>query len=71
MHKADRRSAPAMQDKRSVVVLEEDEWDAWLSGTKAEASALVRLAPVEIFIAGPESEASAFDGSPENGPGGS
>ena len=44
---------PDQQDKRSVVPIEIEDVDAWLSGSVAEASALVRLAPVEVFDAGP------------------
>ena len=53
MHKPDPRHGDPAQDKRSVIVLEQGDWDAWLSGSHADAAALVRLAPVETFVAGP------------------
>jgi putative SOS response-associated peptidase YedK len=53
MHKPDPASGPDAQDKRSVVVLELSEIDRWLHGSAAEARTLIRLTPVETFIAGP------------------
>ena len=53
MHKPDPKLGPGQQDKRSVVPIEPADVDQWLFGTQAEASALVRLAPVETFDAGP------------------
>lgn len=41
------------QDKRSVIPIEAGDVDAWLAGTMEEAQALLRLAPVEVFAAGP------------------
>ena len=54
MHKPDPRLGPDEQDKRSVVVVEQGDWDAWLAGAKAQAVDLLRLAPVEVFDHGPE-----------------
>jgi putative SOS response-associated peptidase YedK len=53
MHKPDPKIAPDLQDKRSVVVIEPDQSEAWLSGTVAQAQGLIRLTPIEVFIASP------------------
>ena len=42
-----------LQDKRSVIAIEQGDVDQWLAGTVAEAKELLRLAPVEVFEAGP------------------
>jgi len=44
---------PELQDKRSVIPIERGDVDQWLAGTVEEAKALLRLAPVEAFDAGP------------------
>ena len=53
MHKPDPRLAPDQQDKRSVVPIEMVDVNAWLFGTQLEAAQLIRLAPAEVFAAGP------------------
>ena len=53
MHKPDPKLGPEQQDKRSVVVLEETDWEQWLRGGKDEAAELIRLAPESVFDAGP------------------
>lgn len=53
MHKPDPKLAADAQDKRSVIPLEPADYDQWLAGTQAEAQALLKLAPVEMFDAGP------------------
>ena len=53
MHKPDPAFAPDEQDKRSVVALELADVDRWLAGSSAEARGLIRLTPVETFVAGP------------------
>ena len=53
MHKPDPKLGPDQQDKRSVVPIELGDVDQWLHGTVDEATQLVRLAPVEVFDAGP------------------
>lgn len=53
MHKTDPKLGPDQQDKRSVVPLAPTDWAQWLTGTVAEAQALVRLAPVADFDATP------------------
>ena len=53
MHKPDPKLGPDEQDKRSVVAIEQKDVDGWLFGTPEQASALVRLTPVEVFAAGP------------------
>ena len=54
MHKPDRKLGPDQQDKRSVVSLEPSEFEQWLLGTVADAKALIKLAPTEVFDAQPE-----------------
>jgi putative SOS response-associated peptidase YedK len=44
---------PELQDKRSVIPVDPENYDEWLAGTGEEARALLRLAPVEAFEAGP------------------
>jgi putative SOS response-associated peptidase YedK len=41
------------QDKRSVIPIEQADVDQWLAGTVQEAQELLRLAPVDVFDAGP------------------
>ena len=53
MHKPDPKLPPDAQDKRSVIPIQMDDVDTWLSGTVAEASKLIRLTPVEDFVAAP------------------
>lgn len=53
MHKPDTKLAADQQDKRSVIPIEPEDYDQWLAGTQAEAQALLRLAPVVLFDAGP------------------
>ncbi len=53
MHKPDPKLAPDAQDKRSVVPIDLPDVDAWLHGTVEQAAALVQLAPVADFDAGP------------------
>ncbi len=53
MHKPDPKLGPVEQDKRSVVAVDLPDVDAWLHGTVAQATSLVRLTPMEDFDAGP------------------
>ncbi|MFY8085102.1 MAG: SOS response-associated peptidase [Rubrivivax sp.] len=53
MHKPDPSLGPDRQDKRSVVPIEPADVDAWLHGGLQQATALLRLAPVEVFSAMP------------------
>ena len=53
MHKPDPAFGPDAQDKRSVVALEFDDIDRWLLGSSEEAREIIRLTPVESYIAGP------------------
>lgn len=54
MHKPDPKFGPTEQDKRSVVVIEPGDFDGWLAGSVDHATALIRLAPVDVFSAGPD-----------------
>ncbi len=49
MHKPDPKLGPGEQDKRSVIAIELDEVDAWLEGTVAEASRLLKLPAMDLF----------------------
>ncbi len=53
MHKPDPKLAPDKQDKRSVIPIELADVDQWLEGSIKDAQALLKLAPVEVFAAGP------------------
>lgn len=53
MHRPDPQRAPEMQDKRSVVPIEPEDINTWLAAPLEQAAALVRLAPVEVFVAAP------------------
>lgn len=55
MHKPDPKLGPDQQDKRSVIPIEQGDVDQWLAGTVKDAQALLQLAPVEVFEAGPAS----------------
>lgn len=44
---------PEQQDKRTVVPLQDDQLDAWLHGTPAQASALIQLPALELYRHGP------------------
>lgn len=65
MHKPDPTLGPDQQDKRSVIPIELDEVDAWLFGNQEEASRLLKLAPAEIFNAGPEAAPEPSPAAPE------
>ena len=54
MHKPDPKYGPNEQDKRSVVVIEASDFNAWLTGSVEDARALIRLSTTEIFDAGPD-----------------
>jgi putative SOS response-associated peptidase YedK len=53
MHKPDPKLGPDYQDKRSVIPIEAGDVDQWLEGTVEQATALLKLSPVEAFGAGP------------------
>lgn len=53
MHKPDPKYAPDEQDKRSVIVIEREDEATWLHSTTDDATALLKLAPVSVFDAGP------------------
>ncbi len=53
MHKPDPNYGPDEQDKRSVIPIEVGDVDPWLHGSVEEASTLLRLAPDDVFLAGP------------------
>ena len=53
MHKPDPKLGPDQQDKRGVVPIELGDVDQWLYGTMEQAAELVRLAPADLFDAGP------------------
>jgi putative SOS response-associated peptidase YedK len=53
MHKPDPKLPAHQQDKRTVVPLEEDQWDLWLHATPQQAQSLIRVPPAALFKAGP------------------
>lgn len=53
MHRSDPKLPADQQDKRSVISIQADDYDQWLAGTVADAQALLRVPPVELFQAGP------------------
>lgn len=53
MHKPDPALAANQQDKRSVIPIELSDVEQWLNGNTDDAQALLKLAPAEIFNAGP------------------
>ena len=53
MHKPDPAYGPEAQDKRSVVVIERDAVEAWLTGTPAEAAALVAPPAMAVVSGAP------------------
>lgn len=54
---------PELQDKRSVIPVDPEDYDQWLAGTVEEASALLRVAPVESFAASPIEGSVSFGDS--------
>ncbi|HET8731537.1 MAG TPA: SOS response-associated peptidase family protein [Moraxellaceae bacterium] len=56
MHKPDPARPADDQDKRMVVVLEPDAWDAWLTAPPAQARSLIHQAPASVFLAQPDPE---------------
>jgi putative SOS response-associated peptidase YedK len=53
MHKPDPMKPAVAQDKRSVIPIEVNDIDCWLTGSVEEAYSLLRLAPEHIFDAKP------------------
>ena len=53
-HKPDPAVAMDQQDKRTVVPLEIADHRGWLTGSVEDASALVRLRPIELYDAKPD-----------------
>ncbi len=58
MHKPDPKLADDQQDKRSVIPLEPQDWQAWLFAPTEQAAGLLKLSPAERFIATPDSPAT-------------
>jgi putative SOS response-associated peptidase YedK len=54
MHKPDPKLPADAQDKRTVVVLEPETWEDWLTAPVAKARELITVAPAAIFKAGPD-----------------
>ncbi|MBB1601910.1 SOS response-associated peptidase [Variovorax sp. UMC13] len=53
MHKPEPKLAADKQDKRSVIPLQPGDFDQWLEGTVEQTKVLMRLAPTEVYGAGP------------------
>jgi putative SOS response-associated peptidase YedK len=52
MHKPDPTLPPDRQDKRTVVPIERQDWQAWLLGSVDEAIALINLPDADLFVHG-------------------
>jgi putative SOS response-associated peptidase YedK len=53
MHRPDQKRPANMQDKRSVVPIDLVDIDTWLFAPQPDAEKLVKLAPVDCFVAHP------------------
>ncbi|EJL80127.1 hypothetical protein PMI12_00232 [Variovorax sp. CF313] len=53
MHKPNPNLPADQQDKRSVIPLEANDFDRWLTCTVEEARAMLKVPPVELLDAGP------------------
>lgn len=53
MHKPDPTLPPDQQDKRSVIPIEREDVEPWLSGSVEDTQALMRVPRPEVFEAGP------------------
>lgn len=53
-HKPDADLAPRDQDKRTMVPIDVADHRVWLTGSIKDASALVRLRPIELYDARPD-----------------
>ncbi|MDZ4126061.1 MAG: SOS response-associated peptidase family protein [Hydrogenophaga sp.] len=51
MHKPDPKLGPDEQDKRSVIAIEEEDVDQWLTGTAEEVEPLLRPPAMEVLVA--------------------
>ncbi len=60
MHRHDAKLDRDKQDRRSVVPLARESWDAWLHGTKDEALASLRLPPVGEYRHGADNADQAL-----------
>lgn len=56
-----------VQDKRSVVAIEEHDFDRWLTCTVEEAREMVQLIPVDRMVAGPAPADESRTAIPESG----
>ena len=55
MHKPDPKLPPDRQDKRSVIPIEPEDWDEWLTCTPARAVDLLQVPTDDVFIGEPVS----------------
>lgn len=62
MHKPDPKLPDDQQDKRSVIAIEMDSVDAWLSGTREDVARLIRPPDVDLIEAGPVFPISQYVG---------
>lgn len=53
MHKPDPKLGPDQQEKRSLVLLEPEDFHRWLGATVSDAKALMKLMSLEALIAAP------------------
>ena len=62
MHRPDPKRPPEMQDKRSVVPIALEDVDHWLTAPAEQAARLIKLAPVERFLATAELAKGSWSG---------
>ena len=53
MHKPDPKLPPDAQDKRTVIPLQQDRWEAWLHGSVADAKQALQVPALALFDAAP------------------
>lgn len=61
MHKPDPKLPEDQQDKRTLVPLEHQHWETWLTGTKEQAKALLQAPAIELFDHGAADPAQQID----------
>ena len=58
MHKPDPNFGPEAQDKRSVVAIEKDDYERWLTGSLDEVKRLVVAPAMDVLVGEPVAKAS-------------
>lgn len=50
MLQPDKKRAPDVQDKRTVVPMKKEDWDTWLYVSMDQADALIKVPTRELFV---------------------